>query len=292
MNSDFRLEAHLDFRSRAGDLTSGSSGRIRVVCGTAGTWVLRLVVLDGELKAGEVLRIARTDLMLAYRFQDSNPRGRDYVTLACSSDADLRLDLAPRSNRLIEICLTKGCLERGAELVLRLGDRRAGSVGSVICGAVSQGRLSFYALQEQQVYAVAQDYRVEVTFSDQPAALRLIGPPVVAPRETVGLHLVVFDLNRNVIETFCEPVVFDLPDGVGGMDGEARFEPAEGGIKIMEGVSFAQPGVYRIGVSLPDRGLQTCSNPIICREGAGARIYWGDLHCHGWGDCTMYQMHD
>ncbi|HUV09214.1 MAG TPA: DUF3604 domain-containing protein, partial [Spirochaetia bacterium] len=86
---------------------------------------------------------------------------------------------------------------------------------------------------------------------------------------------------------------FDAPRGVVGLEQEYRFAERDRGVIIIKNVKVSQTGVYRIGVSLEGvQALSTLSNPIICQDEPAERVFWGDLHAHGWGDSSMFLMHD
>ena len=82
---------------------------------------------------------------------------------------------------------------------------------------------------------------------------------------------------------------FDLPEGIAGLPESCLIGPGDRGVKILEGVSFSRPGLYRIPVR-SSAGL-FLSNPIVVQKQPRTRVYWGDVHAHGWGDSTMYLMH-
>ncbi|MCK5805834.1 MAG: DUF3604 domain-containing protein, partial [Lentisphaeria bacterium] len=66
---------------------------------------------------------------------------------------------------------------------------------------------------------------------------------------------------------------------------------SDGGIRILDGISLSEAGVHRIRARLPD-GSTAFSNPILCQVAPAHHIYWGELHAHGWGDCSMLLMCD
>jgi hypothetical protein len=52
-------------------------------------------------------------------------------------------------------------------------------------------------------------------------------------------------------------------------------------LHMIQGISFAQPGVYYIRAALKNApSVQGISNPIVVKDAWPERIYWGDLHQH------------
>lgn len=96
-------------------------------------------------------------------------------------------------------------------------------------------------------------------------------------------------LIRNTIEGFTGAATFDLPAEIEGLPPTCTFTRADRGLKIFAQVRLTTPGVYRIPVR-GSAGVFT-SNPIVVRQQPTTRVYWGDVHAHGWGDSTMYLMH-
>ena len=37
--------------------------------------------------------------------------------------------------------------------------------------------------------------------------------------------------------------------------------------------------------------LNAATNPILVEDAPPRRVFWGDVHAHGWGDSTMHLMH-
>ncbi len=280
----------VDFLTSDGTLIRGSDGRLEVVSGTAGTWIMRLRVLAARVEPGAVIEWRRFNIHLAGALQSDHPQRRDYVTAECTSGVPLQW--RTQGDQRITIVTGGSPLHRGDEIVIRLGDRRSGSVGSEIFWTTTRGRFTVALGEGAHQRPAADDFIIDVTCHPDPDCLRLLGPTVAAPGEPFDLHLSVFDRNRSLVLPFTGDVCFDAPDCISGLPDAYTFTFADEGVHIFEGVTVRDPGVHRIGVSLDDGSLATRSNPIVCRADSRHRVYWGDLHAHGWGDCTMLLMHD
>ena len=289
-DSERMLDVSLDFIRADGGRAPRANRTTRVVSGTAGTWELRLCCLCAVLPRGSTIAIKRYNIHLAYGWQTQDPRRRDHVTVQCSSSA--QITFSSRLDRDLRLTVSEGELRRGDQVVVRLGDRTGGGVGSEVFWTTTVGRLTFGIERDGDIASAAPDAFVEVVCRDEPACLRLLGPSVVQPGEAFAMHLLVFDINRNLVETFRGDVLLRTPEGMAGLPNRVTFGPRAGGVVIIPDVSARQPGVYRVEAALDDGRLLACSNPVVCLRDPSPRVYWGELHAHGWGDQSMLLMHD
>jgi hypothetical protein len=288
--SDFPLDFQVDFEPVRGHASRGQDSRVRVVSGTAGTWLLRVRVLASRIEPGARIVWNRYNIQLACGFQTTHPLRRDYLTVEQTGNATL--ELGHKAARTITLTVADRPLLRGDEIVLRIGDRRSGAVGSEVFWTATRGRFTLTLIDSEGERRAAADVTVDNVHHPRPDCLRILGPTVVAPGEPFHVNVIVFDRNRNVIEDFEGRVALTVPAGLRGLPEHIDFRSVDGGCRSIEGVSAAMPGVWRIGGRLEEHGLATRSNPVVCMEEPAARIYWGDLHAHGWGDSTMLLMYD
>ena len=284
------LDAAITFETHTGEVLDVAAEPL--ISGTRGTWVLRLTNRGPDLTAGAAVAVIRIGCQFAFELQTDRPAGRDYCTLETDSGAQLALSVGRGAVNLATIHVLDWVLAQGDTCILRLGDRRQGGVGSEVFWATTSGRLLLAVDADASgefvgVRGNPHDFRVSA--HPEPRLLRLLGPTVAQVDEAFALHLGVFDRNRNAIADFAGTVEFDPPAGVVGLPCAYSFSSDDQGVRIFPDVSLSAPGVYRITVSGP--GGSFASNPIVVTAEPAMRVYWGDVHAHGWGDSTMYLMH-
>ncbi len=286
------LEARISFETADGRVLTLPDDSL--VAGTQGTWVMRVINRGERLAAGVRLVMLRFDYQFSYHFQTEDPRRRDYCAFTVESDAKLALSIGRESLQLWSVTVQEGAFSPGDSFTLRLGDRSGGGAGSEVFWSTTTGELRL---------AVGPDadglYRgikgdpigTRVVADTTPTLLRLLGPSVVRPGEPFTLHAALFDRNRNVVETFDRGLTFDAPDGVNGLPSEYTFSHGDEGCVLLENLSIERSGVHRIAARCEAYGLSAVSNPIRVDANPDFYVYWGDPHCHGWGDSTMHLMH-
>lgn len=282
-----RFEA--TFQPARGETIEATDGHLSLITGTAGTWVLRLVA-NTEIPVGTAIDLRRFNIQLAHRLQTEHPGRRDYTSVECSGKADPAVERL--GGKQITITIEHAPLRPGDEITVRIGDRREGGPGSEVFWTATRGRLSVWLISGETQARAAEDITIETVCHPEPNMLRLLGPTVIRPGDPFDLHLVVFDRNRNPVESFTGTVIFDIPAAISGLPDRYSFTEEDEGLKIFRDLKAEEEHVYRIGVSLESGCCHRRSNPIVCKQDASQRVYWGDLHAHGWGDCTMLLMHD
>lgn len=263
-----------------------------LVAGTCGTWVLTLRNLERDLPRGAVITLIRQNIQIAYRLQMDRPHGRDYCTLETDSQARLRLLVGRSAVNLLSVLVEDGIWRRGESCVIRLGDRRQGGAGAEVFWSTTTATflLAVDPTGSGQFWGAASNpLTFQVVAHHQPARFQLLGPTVATCGEPFTLHLAAFDRNRNLVDRFTGAVTFRPQPGVTGLPASYRFTPQDGGLALLENVRVHRPGVYRLA-GVAENGLAVTSNPIVVQEAPACRVYWGDVHAHGWGDSTMYLM--
>ncbi len=301
LNNQKLLVCDINFIKSNDELIRGNNKSITLQSGTAGTWIVTFKPAADSLKRGTRIILDRINFQLACRLQDSHAERRDYVTVETTGKSKTNLELGP-GDKTIAITIEEHDLETGDVITLRIGDRRRGSVGSEVFWSATRGRFTVSVANDSVESArkriEVEDFTVNITHRREPKAMRFLGPSVVSPGESFSMNLIIFDINRNVVESYTGMIFFDIPEDVSGLPAHFVFTPEERGIKEFSEVKINQPGVFRIGAALENRAVSenqklACrSNPIVCKPDPEKRVYWGDLHCHGWGDVSMYLMHD
>ncbi len=287
-----RLAFHMDvhFETLTGERIDALSQPL--VSGTRGTWVLHIANRECDLTAGAAIALVRFDAQIAFALQTAAPRGRDYCTLSTTSGAELELCLGHSSVNLLTICVRSGILRKGEDIVLRIGDRSRGSVGSEVFWSATEAQflLAVAPANEELFTGIASNpHSLHIVHHPVLRHVRLLAPTVVAPGEPFRLHLGAFDRNRNLLEDYEGQIDFVPPEHVWGLPDSHSFSRSDGGLKLFEKVQIDAPGIYRI-LGSSEAGTFR-SNPIVVQENPRVRIYWGDVHAHGWGDSTMHLMH-
>ena len=283
------------FHGRDGAVDRGLA--LTLPAGRVGTWELSVTVRDA-VQAGGGFLFQRHGFLLGHRVQDYNPRGRDYVTLESSSAAQLRLvvNSLNQSHRpsFAQVLVTDGALAPGDCFTLRVGDRRQGGAGSEVYDSTTLGKLVIAVDRiGGGTYRTLACSPATIRIIAEPHAdmLRVLGPSVVAPDEPFAVHLIAFDRHRNVCDQYRGTVALSSSDGKRGMlPPTVTFTAREQGILIIDNVSLSSPGLYRFAANDEVNGLQALSNPTLCEPEPQRRLYWGELHCHSWGDTTLSLM--
>lgn len=286
-----QLAFDLDVRFAAADGSAASLPEASPVAGRRGTWILTVTNRHGDLGGGAVFCILRFDCQFAFEFQTDRPDRRDHACMETASDADLRLLIGRESVGLCTIAVASGTFAMGDSFSVRLGDTRGGGTGSEVFWSATAGRLLLAVDTDGGgAFVGAGDaVDVRVVHDSTPRLLRLLGPSISAVNEAFAVHVGVFDRNGNPCADFCGTVALAPVEGVSGLPETLSFSAADGGIRILDDVRLQRPGVFRL--SATTTRLAATSNPLIAQQSPAQRLYWGDVHAHGWGDSTMHLMH-
>ncbi|MFW6060956.1 MAG: DUF3604 domain-containing protein, partial [Phycisphaeraceae bacterium] len=258
---------------------------------TRGTWVLTVTNEHSDIQEGGLISFCVYNIQLAHRFQCTRPRCRDYATL--STDSDAQLALVPFGPVVAaHVLVESGTFAVGERFTLRLGDRSAGGPGSEAFWSATDAEIRTVIDPTgdcQFRESIDNPQRIRITHRGELDLLRVLGPTVAGVDEPFDLHVIAFDQCRNIVTDHTGRVRCDLPKAVRDLPSELRFDGSEHGVKIIKGVRFSQPGVHRLRMRTAT-GVEAISHPIVVQRDPAMRMLWGDMHCHGWGDTTMYQM--
>ena len=294
-NLPARLE--VKFHQASGPSVSGPD--LHLTAGAVGTWEFRLTV-EAPVQAGGGFLFERYGFLLSHSVQNTRPRGRDYVTLHSSTQAQVRLEINELNQAhwpsFARIVVERGTLTPGDELRLVIGDTSQGGPGSEVYDVTCQGRI--VASMDR---SGGLDYRqlsggeipVHVSSDPTPTLLRLLGPSIARPGEPFALHLAAYDRNHNVCTQYTGTVELSAEASqLNGLPREVRLGPKDAGFAIIQGVTAQAPGLVRIEAHDRAHALSTLSNPLLVQSDPETLLLWGDLHSHSWGDISMGLMDD
>lgn len=285
---DFNIS--LSFEDLSGKRYEGDN--LTVVTGDGGTWTVDVVNNHGDVSLGTVFDFVSLNQSFAIKIQTDNPGGRDYTTITTNSDARLYLEPdVPGFRQMFKVFLISGTFKKGESFTIKIGDRSSGSPGSEIYWTATRARvIAGVDIDGSKRYfdTHVTPQVINLIHHHEPKNFRLLGPTVAKTGEPFDMHLGVFDRNGNIIEDYEGRVDIDNKDGLYiNLPDFFVFSREDKGIKIFKNIYIEKEGVYRARI-YPGKYL---SNPVSVSCNPDFYVYWGDLHAHGWGDCTMYLMH-
>lgn len=289
--SNMKLTLGMAFECADGHVVEGDE--IQVVAGRRGTWRFCIMNQDKTLEAGNLIHLFARDTQFAHKPQNQNSLGRDYMSLESDSAAELTLLPSEKPfNRMFSVLVQSGSFRVGESMTVRLGDRRDGGVGSEVFWAVTNGLVELAVEPDGNgiAYGVEDNpFYFEVIADKTPRLIRLLGPSRCAVNTPFDMHLGVFDRNGNVIESFTGTVSFSNMSSVQGIPEAYTFTTGDQGNRIFRNVKVEAAGIYRIRVHYGTDQIYT-ANPMVAEDSLEQSVYWGDIHCHSWGDDTIRQM--
>ena len=220
------------------------------------------------------------------RFQTEDPAADNYISIA-SSNPDVRFSRSSVSQRgmhggfrraidTLTFRVASGRLTQGDTVTITYGDTAGGGRG-LLMPDFSSDRMPL------PLYLVFDDSDLLISLPIQP--IRIVGsstagvhgfaPSVVAVGEPVDLAVRAQDRYYNR----ATPPIPGWEVFVNG-DKYADIEAGGEAIKILKGLSFDTPGVYRFSFRSKDGMMEGTANPILVEENPLRRVYWGDTHGH------------
>ncbi|MEZ5558036.1 MAG: DUF3604 domain-containing protein [Pseudomonadales bacterium] len=218
-------------------------------------------------------------------FQTADPGAENYVSIRASR-ADVRFE--PEgvpvagmhggfrgAEEALAFRLTAGTLQPGDSVTVTYGDRSAGGSG-LLMPTMSSDRMPFplYVSFDQgdQFFSLPiQPIRVD---GAEVAGVHAFSPSVVRPGESFALSVRAQDRFYNRA-TGPQPAWQVLANG----EVIAEIPAGSEAITVLQGLAFAEPGVYRISVRSADGAIRGAGNPMLVSADA-PRVYWGDTHGH------------
>ena len=261
-----------------------------VVAGSFQTFTQQYIVGDLAVEPGGGLLIGRHFQSYAFpsgtNFQTTDPAAEGFLSVRSSNPiARFEPETIPWNG-------LHGIAEVGtAPVVFRLRGARltSGQTVSVKYGETSGGSKG---LRIQNYSSDAVPLPIYVDFKgDQNFIILPIQTYAVAGREVHGVHgfapSTVGIGERFTLSVRSEDRYWNRASGpitayeiqVNGED-FGKIDPGDDAIHLVQGIQFAEPGVYRFSFRSNDGAITGHSNPIWVRKQVPGRIYWGDTHGH------------
>lgn len=280
---------NLSFEDLSGKIYEGED--LTVVSGDRGTWTVEVVNDHGDVSFATVFDFVSLNVSFAIKIQTDNPGGRDYTTISSDSNAKFYLEPnVPGFRQMFKVFIISGTFKKGESFTVKIGDMSEGSQGSEIYWTTTQAAvIAGVDIDGSKKYfdTYVSSETINIIHHHEPKNLRLLGPTVIKTGELFDMHLGIFDRNGNIIEDFEERVELDNTGSYINLPESYVFSKEDKGIKIFKNIHIEKAGIYRAAVS----SGEYLSNPTCVFDNPGSYVYWGDIHAHGWGDCTMYLMH-
>ncbi len=292
--------AVIEFSANGGFSACGTE--ISIPAGLRGTWTIyvpftALRPANGEESAAEELelQVEERGIWLGDRLQVDRPLARDYVVAEAPGRFTTCVSLEhepPRIRVTLKSNDRAALLDPGDDIVLRVGDQRSGGSGSSSFPIATRGNLHIRFRRPKDGWRAVPGSPFKVATQAHPpvARYRVTAQSITAVDEPFTLHVVALDINGNALTNHRGRVDFDADHAVHGLSPGRRFESGSGGdvsagryggVLRIEGVRISRPGVFRIGVLDAEREISVQSNPILCCRSPRHRLFWGDLHAHG-----------
>lgn len=220
------------------------------------------------------------------RFQTTDPKAQDYVTISCSNPAaKFVVDSMPLSGMhgglfspvdTLVFRLTGTELAPGETITVTYGDKSGGSPG--------------FRLQSYSNDAFPLPLYVDLEGKGNFFTLPLIAYKVVG-KEVAGVHgfapsIVAkgeaFEVSVRSEDEYYNRATGPIPAyNVIVNDKTFRQIPAgDEAITVLADVRFDDEGVYRFRIESADGTIKGVANPVWVRENASRRIFWGETHGH------------
>ena len=257
---------------------------IPIVAGSVGTWRITYHVGRYGVDDGGVVKFAWRDVSDWAAPQFDNPSAPEYATVSTTGPASLRAKFEKqRYIRPWRLCVTvdvfDDSLSEGDSITLILGDTSGGSPGS---------RAQTFC-KEAFEFRVAVDWCGTWVYTEVPSPKIPIisGPPhrlvVLAPSETTSdeetwIGVKAEDLWGNPSTGYTGTVQIDT-GGLTGLPETYQFQSTDRGVHQFEGVKAPKTGIYRVGATDSENGLEAEGNPLRSVDSRGThQPFWGDLH--------------
>ncbi len=238
------------------------------------------------IQAGGGILVARHFQPNYGAWQTGDPTADNYLSITTSAaDASFTTETAPmigmhggfrRPADALVFRVASGTLRPGDTVTLTYGDRSQGSRGFLMADFSSDmmplplyvaftGSGRFFSLPIQPVAVIG----------GPAAGVHAFAPSIVKAGEP-------FTLAVRAEDRFYNRASDGHPDWLVSLNGEPfREVPAsEEQITLLRNIEIAEPGVYRFTIASRDGQISGRGNPILVKQTAEERIFWGDTHGH------------
>lgn len=253
-----------------------------VPAGTKGRWEISFTNQGESLDAPFSIHLCCINGSLAGKLQTTHPKRRDYAALS-SVYTGWSLDVTVTGfHNVAQLLCNEGVWQTGQTVTMTIGAQDS-------CSEIYWTAAESFLVAELEKNEAIQTIGVfpfEVVCRNEAALVRLLLPTCACPGEAFRVVCGVYDSCGNLNTNYTGSVLLDVPEGVSGLPKVLHFLPEHRGNRIIRNVSVDREGIFRVTV-----GGNYLSNPLVVSRSHETGVYWGDLHVHGWGDCTMHLMH-
>ena len=224
-------------------------------------------------------------------FQTDKPRETGYITAETESGQSVAIELAPGRCFFTIVC-ERG-LTAGEELVVRIGDRRAGGPGIEVAHHPTYGDWQLVCDLDRggDGNFVRQDLMPYMRVVTAPPSRVLVRTTSrTQPGTPSDLQITVTDRFGNHAEDFRGTFCLSENESNLATRNEFSLESKDIGSKRWQNVAvFHEEGIHRVNVesigSAGDSPLRGVSPPVVCDSREGEfQLLWGDIHGHSY--CT------
>ncbi len=260
--------------------------RGRVAAGTFGTWQVSFVCGRVGMDDGAHIRICERQVCDWERPQFDRPGESGYTTAWTDGRAQVELAWFETLNerpfrRTLQVTIADGSLKSGDRVVITYGDRSGGGPGRR-AQTFREPESEFQVLVDPfgaQRYFPVDDHPYLGVFGDRACAIELRCGSQFLVGEELSLHVRLVDKWGNSDEQSSARISLEADPPVDGLPGEIDIAPADGGVKVVRGISAGATGQLRFRARAA--GLSGArSNPvhILNQMPDGRRVRWGDMH--------------
>lgn len=219
-------------------------------------------------------------------YQTSNPTGANYATATVARSG---VRLAPATQKLsgmfggfrgaadaLFFKVVEGELQPGDEVTFTIGDRSAGGPGFQVQTFGNDGlRIPVYLLFAEGEPLISLPDIAYAIEGGPVARVKGFAPSIAKVGERITVSVRGEDQYKNRA-TGPQPAYEVLVNGAP----HSRIAKGENAITLLDDISFAAPGVYRITFRSEDGRITGDTNPVWVREDEGPGIFWGETHAH------------
>ena len=220
------------------------------------------------------------------RYQTEDPAADNFISIT-SSNSNVRFSRSSvplggmhggfrRAIDTLMFRIASGRLTQGDTVTITYGDTAGGGRG-LLMPDFSSDRMPlplYLAFDESDVLISLPIQPVRIVGSSA-AGVHGFAPSVVAVGEP-------FDLSVRAEDRYYNRAKPPVPGWEVFVNGD-KYADIGGGdeaIRVLKGLRFEAPGVYRFSFRSKDGTIAGNANPILVEENPVRRIYWGDTHGH------------
>lgn len=247
------------------------------------------------IKTGGAIRISMRHVSHWSTAQTTNPNAPGYVTVSAPDGVSIAAKTWPEFKaaqdlflvmfpwqQVIQISVTQGQLSSGQSIVIRYGDREAGSTGTQV-QATQEKNFAFRTFVDPKgtglFLPTLKDIQVSIVGGNA-TQLMVVLPSDAKVNLPVTATVRAEDKFGNPVPNFSGSVALQLLNLEDPSPIKVDFKPQDRGVKQLA-YTFKNPGVQRLTVS--SGSLNAISNPILIKQKVTPQesmILWGDIHGH------------